>query len=153
MLTLTKKLLKHSLIIALVASPLMLTSGELERHATSELLDVMQFEKTMNETMSITMEMMKKSFPENEKSSEVLAKFFKEYLSPESLREETIQIYSEVFTENEIKDMIIFYKSETGQKTLEKSPKITKRMMQMTEKRLNQNMDKIFDMLDEELSN
>ena len=130
-----------------------LTSGEPERLATLELLDTMQFEKTINQSIDCSIQMIKKMVPEGDKTEEIIAKFLTQLFSMESMREKMVEIYSEVFTEEEIKDMTAFYKSKTGQKTLEKMPEIMQRSMELTRERLGQNMDELFKMLDQELSN
>lgn len=50
-------------------------------------------------------------------------------LSKKLVNEEMIQIYDKYFTQEEIKDLITFYESHTGRKMLEKSPEITKDLM------------------------
>ena len=145
------KLVKSIFILALCVSSIGLTSGEPERIATLELLDTMQFEKTINQSIDCSIEMIKKMVPEGDKTEEIIAKFFTQLFKMESMREKMVEIYSEIYTEEEIKDMTAFYKSKTGQKVLEKMPEIMQRSMELTQSRLGQNMDQLFIMLDEEL--
>lgn len=50
-------------------------------------------------------------------------------LSKKLINEEMVQIYDKHFTATEIKDLIVFYESPTGQKMLAKTPEITKDLM------------------------
>lgn len=50
-------------------------------------------------------------------------------LSNKLVNVELVNIYGKHFTHEEIKDLIKFYKSPTGKKLLEKSPEITKELM------------------------
>lgn len=52
-----------------------------------------------------------------------------EELSNKLVNVELVNIYEKHFTHEEIKDLIKFYESPTGKKILEKSPEITKELM------------------------
>jgi hypothetical protein len=54
----------------------------------------------------------------------------------ESLKPDFIQIYSEVFTEQEIKDLTAFYKTPLGQKLIEKMPEVSEKSMLIMQKRM-----------------
>lgn len=45
------------------------------------------------------------------------------------LDEDIVEIYDKFYTENEIKDLIVFYSSPTGKKTIEKTPEMQKEIM------------------------
>jgi hypothetical protein len=56
-------------------------------------------------------------------------------LSKKLINEEMVQIYDNHFTHQEIKDLIAFYESSTGQKMLKVAPEISKDLMNaMSEK-------------------
>lgn len=147
------KLIRKILMITLLTSPLMLISGELEYQVAKELLDLTKPEEMGNVSIERQIEAMKKLFSKNEKTTKLLVKFFDEDFDPEIFRDEIIQIYSEAFSESEMKEMIVFYKSKTGQKLLEKMPEITKRSKEVTNKHFRQNIDDIQRMLAEESIN
>ena len=71
-------------------------------------------------------------------------------MSAESLRKDVVEMYSEMFTAKELKDITAFYKTKTGQKTLEKLPEIMQRSMQLTQTRVMQNMGELQEMLAQE---
>lgn len=57
-------------------------------------------------------------------------------LTWESLKPDMMQIYAEVFTESEIKEITAFYQSPIGQKLIEKMPELTTKSMQLMQKRM-----------------
>jgi uncharacterized protein len=71
-------------------------------------------------------------------------------LSKKLINEEMVQIYDNHFTHQEIKDLIAFYESSTGQKMLEVTPEISKDLMNaMSEKYMPESQAKLNKKLDE----
>lgn len=102
------------------------------------LLEVMNSEQ-MSETMLDSMTpLLKQQVGEKIKENSAKEKFdstmdammdeVKE-LSNKLVNVELVNIYDKHFTHEEIKDLIKFYESPTGKKILEKSPEITKELM------------------------
>ncbi|KAF3362678.1 hypothetical protein PHSC3_000917 [Chlamydiales bacterium STE3] len=145
-----KNIVKSIVIIASFASPFMLTAGEAEREAASELLEVSHFEKVMDDSLNATVEMMKQIDPNMSSHEATIRKFYRKYMSAESLRNEMIDLYAEIFTEGELREITAFYKTETGQKSLEKLPELMQRAMQIGQTRVMQNMGELQRMLSEE---
>ena len=136
-------LLKKLFVIALVAAPLIAVAGEAEKQVANELLDVMQFEKVMNDTITASMQMVKQMSPEMDSQESMLREFFNKYMSIESLRDDMCNMYAEIFSEKELKDMVAFYETETGQKILEKTPEIMQHSMQNAQTRIMQNFGEL----------
>lgn len=145
-----KNLIKSILIAALFASPFMLTAGEPERKAANELLEASRFEKVMDDSINAAVQMVKQMDPKMSSHEATVRKFYKKYMSAESLRKEMIDLYAELFTEKELKEITAFYKTKTGQKALEKLPEIMQRSMQIAQTRVMQNMGELQRMLSEE---
>lgn len=53
-----------------------------------------------------------------------------------TLRPEFVRIYGEVFTESEMRDLAAFYSTPIGLKLQEKTPEISAKVMQVTQKRM-----------------
>jgi hypothetical protein len=148
-----KKLFVNVLSIFLFASlPLMLSAGEAERKAANKLLDAIQFETVMNDSINASIQMMKQMDPVIGKHEVVVKKFFEKFMSVESLRQDMVEMYSEIFTADELEDIISFYMTETGQKALKNVPEVMQRSMQLAQKRVGQNMGELQKMLKEELA-
>jgi uncharacterized protein len=148
-----KKLLVNVLSIFLFASlPLMLMAGEVELKTANKLLDVMQFETVVNDSINASIQMMKQMDPKMGKHEAVVKKFFDKFMGVESLRQDMVEMYSEIFTADELEDIISFYMTETGQKALKNIPEVMQRSMQLAQKRVGQNIGELQKMLEEELA-
>ncbi|MGB7622830.1 MAG: DUF2059 domain-containing protein [Terriglobia bacterium] len=129
------------------------------RAAAEKLLEAMQ----SGAMMSKQMESMKKmiggffqmSSASKEQASEMEARqskmmdFLYKNMSWDVLKPDFVQVYMDVFTESEMKELTLFYQSPIGQKLLEKTPDVTARTMQITQKRVMALMPEIQKMASE----
>ncbi|MBS4169099.1 DUF2059 domain-containing protein [Parachlamydia sp. AcF125] len=145
-----KGLIKHILIIAFFTSPLVLAAGKAEWQAANELLDTIHFEKMMEDSIDASIEMVKQMDPAMGEHEATLRKFYEKYMSAESLRQDILEMYCEIFTEKELKDIAAFYRSKTGQKALEKTPEIMQHSLHLAQTRVLQHMDELQQMLAQE---
>ncbi len=145
-----KDLIRNLLIIAIAAVPLMVTANEGARKAANELLKVVRFEKIMDDSINGAVQTIKQMDPNMSKHETAIRDFYQKYMGAESLYKEVADIYAEVFTENELKEIVAFYKTKTGQKTLEKIPEIMQRSMKMGQTRVMQNMGELKQLLEKE---
>ncbi len=67
----------------------------------------------------------------------------------DKIKADYIALYADTFTEQEIKDMIAFYKSPVGQALVKKQPELMKRSMEISQKVMMQIMPKIQAMAEE----
>jgi len=135
-----KKMFKVVLIVAFFASPLLLKADELKREAINELLDITLSEKMFSDMVNVGVQSLFEQHPQMAKQEASIRKFFTKYMSDKYFREGTIEIYSDVFTTGEIKDLLSFYRTKTGQKSLEKLPEVTLRGMKLGREIFMQNM-------------
>ncbi|MDT0584212.1 MULTISPECIES: DUF2059 domain-containing protein [Alteromonadaceae] len=75
----------------------------------------------------------------------------KKELAADSMRQDLAQIYKQNFSDKELKDMLAFYQSPTGQSMLEKMPIVTQESMQASQRMMTNVMPKI-NALTEEMS-
>lgn len=78
----------------------------------------------------------------------IAAKLNKE-LSWETLKSEYIKLYTEIFTEEEMQGILDFYKGPMGQKLMEKTPELMGRSVQIGERKVNEIMPEIGNMIKE----
>lgn len=64
-------------------------------------------------------------------------------LSWDKLKDDYITLYADTFTDQELKDMIAFYKTPAGQAFINKQPELIKRSMEVSQKVLAQVIPKI----------
>lgn len=78
----------------------------------------------------------------------------KEEMSWEKMKEPMIDIYLKYYTEKEVQDMLVFYRSETGRSLIEKMPIVMGESMALSQEMMQSFMPKIIEMsedLQEEL--
>lgn len=136
------------LAITVFIMPGLAVAGESSKEVASEFLEVMRFEKVMNDAIDASVQMVIQMNPEIAKHETQLRKFYDKYMSAKSLREDVITIYMETFSEKELKEIMAFYKTETGQKTLDKLPELVQRSMQIAQTRVMENMFELQKMLE-----
>jgi hypothetical protein len=136
-------------VVLACSAPLARADEASQRAAVEELLKVMRADEMMNNMMAKQKEAFAKMIPSfmskdmpaasalsaQEMQSKIMDAVYSQ-LTWESLKPDFIQIYAEVFTEKEIKDLTAFYGTPLGQKLLEKMPELTGKSMQIMQKRM-----------------
>jgi uncharacterized protein len=121
-----KRIIVFSLLLACVA-PLAAWSQNAKpasshREATLELLEVMNVEKN---AMAGAQAMFNVILEQNSAMApyqDVLVKWAEKTLSWEKMGPRMTELYMKSFTETEVRELIAFYKTPTGQKTLQQMP-------------------------------
>lgn len=104
-----------------------------EKEAVNELVQVMNLKQQINESAERMFEVQAKAMPQIVQYKDVMMDFFKKYLNWETMGEKIKQVYAESFTEEEIRDLIAFYKTDTGQKLVKVQPTITTKMASISQ--------------------
>ncbi|WP_028980442.1 DUF2059 domain-containing protein [Sporocytophaga myxococcoides] len=112
--------------------------GQGKKADLKKLFNLIQTEKMIDGTMNNLVSAIKQQTSGQIQGADSKEKFDKyiefvmneaKELSKKLVNVEMIEIYDKHFTEKEVKDLIAFYESPTGQKFIEKTPEITKDMM------------------------
>jgi len=90
--------------------------------AALQLLLTMKLARTLDNAIEQMMENQIKEHPAMAPYREVVRRFIAKYMGWEILKNDFVRIYSEEFTEKELRDMIAFYSTPTGAKAIEKIP-------------------------------
>jgi hypothetical protein len=114
------------LTIALLCYPC-LAMGDADSHriAAENLLIVMEVDKSLEPLAEQVLETQLQQNPQLAPQREVLQKFLTRYLDWASVRQETITVYTQAFTEPELKQLTEFYTTPLGKKAHEKMPQLT----------------------------
>ncbi|NIR12975.1 MAG: DUF2059 domain-containing protein [Desulfobacterales bacterium] len=118
--------------------------------ATVELLELFHMEKLLSETLEQMLDVQIQQDPSLKPFEGVMKDFLAKYMSWEALKDDYIRIYMEEFTEAELRDMIEFYKTSTGQKAIEKTPVLAAKGSQLGQQRVQENIDELIEMLEKE---
>ena len=96
-----------------------------------KLLETMDMKKQFDIMKNGMLEMQLKAAPQLTPYKEIFVKFFEKHLVFDSLKRELADIYLDMFTPEEIKDLIAFYETPLGKKIIEKTPELTLRSAQV----------------------
>jgi|SRR5690554_785408 hypothetical protein len=77
--------------------------------------------------------------------------WFREFFAWEQIRELYADIYIEVFTEEEMRELIKFYRSPLGQKLLAKAPELMEKSLEKTQMLLYREMPKLQERLERKI--
>lgn len=81
---------------------------------------------------------------------ETLTRFFRKYMSFESLKEDLIDMYGEAFTTGELIEMTLFYETPTGQKALSQTPVIMGKSAELGQRRIQEHIEDLKAMISTE---
>lgn len=145
-----------------------------QRALAEQLLDAMQMQKTIEKSY----EMIKKMIPAQMEQTKTyldqtldqgedskidtqiivdgatsqtieIMEIIMEDLSWDKLKDDYITIYAEVFTAEELSELVTFYNSPIGRKYTEKQPEIMQRTMEISQKKMMDIMPKIMKLSEE----
>ncbi len=137
-----KKMNTIIFVLALVFVPSVFADEQSHRKLAEELLVTMQVDKQVDgvyDRMKATQKEQMKNMGASEEmmssQDKMMAMMAKE-MSWANLKDDYISAYAEVFSDEDIRGLIDFYKSPVGQKLIAKTPELTSRMMKISQKRI-----------------
>ena len=95
--------------------------------AAYELLEAMQVPAQMKQTLDGLVEMQMRANPQLMPYKSIFTAFFNKYMSFESLKKQYADIYLDIFSAAELKELTAFYKSPIGRKLTSKTSELTLR--------------------------
>ncbi len=149
--------MKNNIIILLllVASFHYTYSQDQDGHtkAVKELFTMLDMNSLMTQSIDLMINAQAQQDPAMLEYKDVMLEFFRKYLSWESLEDDFIRIYKESLTEEEILEVIEFYKTPVGQKMLLKLPTLMKQGAQIGQERVQANLHELEKMIREKMEN
>jgi len=148
--------MRTTIPVSLVAVAVLIftpTSGADEkshRQAAEDLLNYVNTEKQLQTAIDQTVDMQVKANPQIAPKAGVMKKFFVKYMSWDSLKDDIVKIYTDAFTEDELKQVTAFYKTPVGKKMIEKMPELMGKGMQLGLRRVQENQGELIRMLQED---
>lgn len=73
----------------------------------------------------------------------VILDFIKEFMPWQDLRPEYIRVYTEVYTEAELRELIAFFKSPIGRKMLDVSPIVMEKIVEFRQKQMQKHLPEL----------
>ncbi len=99
-------------------------SGLTKADTVYELLEVFGGEKQITDLHQPMVEMITNSSPALAPYSDVLLQWTQKYLTWQEMREPMAALYKKHFTEQEMQQMLAFYKTPVGAKTIQLMPQL-----------------------------
>ncbi|MGA3026293.1 MAG: DUF2059 domain-containing protein [Bryobacteraceae bacterium] len=129
------------LVLAALLIPAGLASDQDRRALAEELMTVMHPEKLVDQAIQQVSSMMQQQIrsmkvpadaqASADQMSQEMMSYVREKLDWAKLRPQFVDMYADVFTEDELRQVVAFYKSPGGQAFLSKSPQLMQRSMVM----------------------
>ncbi len=137
------------LLILLFIAPI-LSADEASKKEAEKLLDMMGMQEMMDQSVSQMLDIQLQQQPDLAPFKEVMIEFFNKNMSYEIIKPELIKMYSEAFTAPELKEIIAFYSTDVGQKSIKKMPALTAQGAQLGATRVQQNIGDLQAMIEAE---
>ena len=123
-------------------------ASESERSEAAILLELTGTEQMLNQTMGNMLELQIQQNPALAPFKEVMLEFFEKYMGYESLKPELLRLYNENFTEQELKELNDFYRTDTGKKSIELMPYLVQQGSMIGVQRFQANQDELRRMIE-----
>ena len=127
-------------IVCLVTNSLVFADKEEYKKIAEELLIVTKADERMDKVLNEMFDLQIKQMPEMGKYQNEIKSFLEKYVGWDKIKDDISEIYAQEFTEQELKEMIAFHKTELGQKILEKTPMLIKKSMNLSVQKLQGNI-------------
>jgi len=136
-------------IILLTTSVLCFADSGSEREA-EKLFSTIGMDTAMEQTIVQMVDLQLQQNPAMVPYKHVMVEFFNKHMNYESLKPDLIKIYTEVFSEKELKELNDFYATDTGKKTIETMPVLMAKGGQIGMQRVQNNMQEFESVIAEE---
>ena len=119
--------------------------------AANELLDAMNVEKTVNDSMEIMLKSQIDANPQLAPVEGVMRSFLNKYMSWDALRGEYAKLYMAAFTEAELRELATFYRTPIGKKLIGALPQIMQGSAEMAQSKLTAHVGELEDAITKRL--
>jgi hypothetical protein len=117
------------------------------REAVARLMEVTHVRQIVEQSSETMLNAQIEQMPQLAPYANVFREFYQEQLAWDVLEPEYTQLYLDVFTEKELRDMITFYESPLGQAMLAKMPVLMQKSSALTAARVQAAMPKLMERL------
>ncbi len=118
--------------------------------AAEQLLEVMKMDVNMERMVANMLEVQIQQQPAMQPFRHVMLQFLNKYLAYSAIKPDFIKIYTDEFSERELRQIIAFYKTPTGQKTINRLPVLMQKGAQIGASRVRDHQDELRVMLEAE---
>ncbi|MBK7951764.1 MAG: DUF2059 domain-containing protein [Deltaproteobacteria bacterium] len=140
----------HRLLLVFITFTACATSTpslDSHREAAAEFLELMQVEQTMTNMSGLMADAMVKQNPKMAPYRDVVIAWSNETMSWSTHRDAFVELYVDALSEGELRDLIAFYRSPSGQKSIRVMPELMNRGAEIGNKAATANMGKLQSMI------
>ena len=138
------KLLLPILIALSLLQPNALRADEAShKKAAESLLALMGLEKLLSQSVDQMLALQVQQNPALAPYQAQMKTFLNKYMSWASLKDDMAKVYMAEFTEAELNDLIKFYQTPLGKKTVEKMPSLMTKGAEMGQKRMQEHLPEL----------
>jgi|WetSurMetagenome_2_1015567.scaffolds.fasta_scaffold57065_3 uncharacterized protein len=120
--TLMKSLYASVVLLLFISSTGFSQNSASHSSVALELLEMMNMEKTLTQGVDIALSAQLKANPSLKPYEDILRNFMSKYMNWPNLKDRFVELYVNEFSEDELRELIVFYKTDIGKKAIEKLP-------------------------------
>ncbi|MBX2823159.1 MAG: DUF2059 domain-containing protein [Gammaproteobacteria bacterium] len=125
-------------------------SADEESAAQAEiLLEVMNMESVLEQSIEQMLDLQIQQNPAIGQFREIMLSFLAKHMSYESMKPDMVKMYADSFTADELRDMIAFNQTATGQKALRLLPSLMQEGAALGATRVQENLGELQQMIEE----
>ncbi len=129
--------------VAQVPTPAAPAATASHRAAAAELLEVTETERQIRHGIAMAFDAQVRANPLLGPFRDVMQRYADKYLDWATLQPELVAIHVSTFSEPELREMIAFYRTPTGQKAVRLLPEVTARIQQVAEQRVGAHAEEL----------
>ena len=115
--------------------------------AAAELLEVFEAEKLLHDTIDLMLKVEMEQNPMLAQFEDILRAFFAKHMAWQTLQPEYVRLYMEAFTEDELRELIAFYQTETGKKSVSLMPQLMQQGATLGRRQVQDNQHELEQMI------
>ncbi len=141
--------MKKAFVIVCVATSLMYAAGSGAVKSAEKLLETMEMDKSYSRLMEQMADMQVQQNPAFSNKKEAVMAFFNKYMSYDQIKPDLVTMYADVFNEQELNDLVAFYKTPTGKKSIAVMPELAQKGSQLGVNKVMPHIDELMKIVQE----
>jgi hypothetical protein len=119
--------------------------------AAVRLMVATDMERNYGRTMELMIEQQMRQNPAMARFETIMRAFFSKYLSWRDVRDDMARVYALTYTEDEMRQLMVFYQTPLGRRLLETTPELAARTNEATQRRLMEHMPELTQQIMEQM--
>lgn len=138
-----------AVLVSMFGATCVAAQGLTDTHlqAAEELLTEMNAEQMLTESINVMLDAQLQQTPELAQFEDVMRAFLEKYMGWQCLKEHMVRLYAEAFTEQELREIVAFYRSETGRKAIELTPVLMSEGMALGQQAVQDHLSELEQMI------